>query len=91
MGMITDDILTFIGILPLPPKPDFNRYKKFEKTKEERLNELNGKKIVVKDYHAGVIAGKLEYAPCTANFDVYNIHTENNNYRLHLHDLVRIF
>jgi hypothetical protein len=84
------DILTLIGILPIP-RVNFNKYRKYEKTKEQQLKELNGKKIVVRDYHEGVISGKLEYMPCPANFDIYTVHTENNDYRLHIHELKRIF
>ncbi|HJX50123.1 MAG TPA: hypothetical protein VJ438_01540 [Candidatus Nanoarchaeia archaeon] len=84
------DLLILIGVLPIS-MPNFNRYKRYEKTKEQQLKELNGKKIVVRDYYEGVISGKLEYLPCIANFDIYTVHTENNSYRLHIHDLKRIF
>jgi hypothetical protein len=90
MGELLEGILTLIGILPIQ-RPALSGHKKLEKTKEEQLKELNGKKIVVRDYHEGVISGKLEYIPCSANFDIYTVHTENNNYRLHIHDLKKIF
>ena len=90
MGNLLEGILTLIGILPMQ-RPTFNNYKKFEKTHEELLRELNGKIIVVKDYHEGCIKGKLSYVNSPANFDSYFLDTGYGNRRLHIHDLKKIF
>jgi len=90
MGQILDDILLFIGIFPMP-RLNFDKYKKFEKTKEDKLKELNGQEIVVKDYHERCIRGTLKYLNSFSNFDTCLLQTDNGIRRLHIHDLKKIF
>ena len=91
MGELINDLLMLIGVLPMPKLdrvPGLKGIKIEGKTNYEKLEELIGNEISVKDNHCGDIKGKLIYL---SNTDNYSILTNKGVKYLKVHDLQSIF
>jgi hypothetical protein len=78
------DILILMGVLPLGI-PNFDKNKTTEKTNYEKLEELIGKDVSIKDYHhKEYITGNLR---CINDSNSYSIYTDKEIKRLFIHDL----
>jgi len=51
-------ILMLVGILPIE-RPNFNR--KIKDTSYDLVNKLNGKNVIIEDYHQGLVRGVINY------------------------------
>jgi hypothetical protein len=91
------DIAVLIGILPMPRlKPvEFKGRtgdKIVGKTDDEKLEELDGKHIWVRDIHYGILNGYLNYVPIfTDKYILRNCNGSGETKMLHIHDLETIF
>jgi hypothetical protein len=102
MGFGTD-ILMIIGVLPIHrPElskeeidkiiPNFGMLKPGEKTDYEKLEELDGQHIWVKDIHYGILHGSLNYIPLLKEkYMLRNCNGSGETKMLHIHDLETIF
>lgn len=88
------DMFILMGILPMQ-RPDFDKRvgdENSEKTNYEKLEELDGKHIWVKDIHYGILHGNLNYIPLlTDKYMLRNCNGLGETKMLHIHDLETIF
>ena len=96
MGILRDwGIL--IGILPIPrlePVEFKGRIgdEVIDKTACEKLEELNGQNVWIRDFHYGILSGRLKYIPLfTDKYILSNCNGTDDSKMLHIHDLETIF
>jgi hypothetical protein len=95
MGELIDGWLMIIGVLPLPrfdKTPGLKGIKIEGKTNYEKLEELNGQRIWIKDYHNGILSGRLNYIPLfSEKYFLGNVNGTEESKQLNVHDLETIF
>ena len=77
-------ILMLVGILPIE-RPNFNR--KIKETNYDLVNKLNGKDVIIEDYHQGLVMGVINY-DFEKDFEKYSLISENGKeINLLIHDI----